>query len=119
MSRDTGRDGERSEVVAAAAGHIARVFESEAVVFVPDRGELAVAHRSAGGASASPEEIGVARGGWSNRHEARPSPGTPARAARPYPPLPTPPGALGGPPGLPRHRGPLFGSPRRRCPVCL
>jgi two-component system, OmpR family, sensor histidine kinase KdpD len=113
MSRDLGRAGERSELVAAAAGHIARVFESEAVVFVPDRGELAVAHRSGGGASATPEEIGVARWVWSNRHEAGLSTGTLPGAAGLYLPLTTPQGALGVLAVIPRDRG-RFSDPEER-----
>jgi two-component system sensor histidine kinase KdpD len=113
MSRDLGRAGERSELVAAAAGHIARVFESEAVVFVPDGGELAVAHRSAGGVSATPEETGVARWVWSNRHEAGLSTGTLPGAAGLYLPLATPQGALGVLGVIPRDRG-RFSDPEER-----
>jgi two-component system, OmpR family, sensor histidine kinase KdpD len=113
MSRDLGRTGERSELVAAAAGHIARVFESEAVVFVPDHGELAVAHRSGGGASATSEEIGVARWVWSNRREAGLSTGTLPGAAGLYLPLTTPQGALGVLAVIPRDRG-RFADPEER-----
>src|SRR6185503_15313858 len=60
MSRDLGRAVERSELVALAAAHIARVFDGEVVVFVPDGEALEVAHRTAG-MGASPAEEGTAR----------------------------------------------------------
>jgi two-component system, OmpR family, sensor histidine kinase KdpD len=95
MSRDLGRAIERQALVAAAAGHIARVFESEVVVFVPEGNDLQVYYRTSGTATASSEEIGVGRWVWANRREAGLSTGTLPGAAGLFLPLATSEGDLG------------------------
>jgi two-component system sensor histidine kinase KdpD len=70
MSRALGRAMERSALVTTAADHIARVFESDVLVFVPDERGLSVVHRTGGAVAASAQELGVARWVWTNGKEA-------------------------------------------------
>jgi two-component system, OmpR family, sensor histidine kinase KdpD len=70
MSRALGHAVERSTLVTTAADHIARVFESDVLVFVPDERDLSVVHRTTGLVQASAQELGVARWVWTNRKEA-------------------------------------------------
>jgi two-component system sensor histidine kinase KdpD len=94
MSRDLGGAVERSELVARAARHIARVFEGDVTVFVPEGAELGVAFRS-GRTPVSSEELDVARWVRTNRREAGLSTRTPADARGLYVPLSTTHGLLG------------------------
>ncbi len=71
MSRALGEGVERSALVTRAADHIARVFESDVLVFVSDERDLSVIHRTTGGrVQASAQELGVARWVWTNRKQA-------------------------------------------------
>jgi len=113
MSRDLGKAIERDTLVSAAASHVARVFESEVIVFVPQGGELAVTHRTNGPARASNEESGVARWVWANQREAGLSTGTLPGASGLYLPLATAEGALGVLGVVPRDRH-RFSDPEER-----
>jgi len=113
MSRDLGRVVEKQALVASAARHIAKVFESDVLVFVPDVGELAVAHRTDGAAPASGEELGVARWVWANQREAGLSTGTLPGAAGLFLPLATPEGPLGVLGVVPKDRA-RFDDPEER-----
>ncbi|HEX6738090.1 MAG TPA: sensor histidine kinase KdpD, partial [Vicinamibacteria bacterium] len=113
MSRDLGGAVERSELVARAAAHIARVFEGEVVVFVPDGGGLEAAHRTAGAPEVTPSEQGVARWVFANRREAGLSTETLPGAGGLYVPLATSHGLLGVLAVMPHDRG-RFTDPEER-----
>ncbi len=102
MSRDMGGAVERKQLVAAAAGHVGRVFESEVVVFVAEADGLLVAHRTAGETTA--EETELARWVWENRSEAGLSTSRSPEAAGLFVPLATPHGRLGVLGVIPRDR---------------
>jgi two-component system sensor histidine kinase KdpD len=95
MSRALGETAERPALVARAADHIARVFESDVIVFVPDEQDLIVVHRTTGGAAASAQELGIARWVWTNRKEAGLSTGTLPGSPGLFIPLATTHGLLG------------------------
>jgi two-component system sensor histidine kinase KdpD len=113
MSRGLGGAVDRSELVALAAAHIARVFDGEVAVFVPGPAELEVAHRTAGGAAASAGELEAARWAFENRREAGLSTQTLPGAAGLYVPLATSHGLLGVLAVVPRDRS-RFSDPEDR-----
>ena len=95
MSRDLGRALEKDALVAAAARHIGRVFDSQVLVFVPEGVDLGVAHRTTGVPTATSEEMGVARWVFANKREAGLSTATLPGAAGLFLPLATSEGLLG------------------------
>ena len=95
MSRDLGRALEKDALVATAARHIGRVFDSQVLVFVPEGADLAVAHRTTGVPTATSEEMGVARWVFANKREAGLSTATLPGAAGLFLPLATSEGLLG------------------------
>jgi two-component system, OmpR family, sensor histidine kinase KdpD len=113
MSRALGGAVERDELVAAAAGHIARVFEGEVIVLVPDGEELTVAW-APDQRELSAEERGLARLAWSNRQEAGLGAQTSPSAAGLFLPLATSHGPLGVLGLVPRDRGRLSDPVERR-----
>ena len=95
MSRDLGRALEKDALVAAAARHVGRVFDSQVVVFVPEGADLTVAHRTTGLPTATSEEMGVARWVFANKREAGLATATLPGAAGLFLPLATSEGLLG------------------------
>jgi two-component system sensor histidine kinase KdpD len=95
MSRDLGRALEKDALVAAAARHIGRIFDSQVLVFVPEGGDLGVVHRTTGAPTVTSEEMGVARWVFANNREAGLSTATLPGAAGLFLPLATSEGLLG------------------------
>jgi two-component system, OmpR family, sensor histidine kinase KdpD len=114
LSRELAGAVENEALVAAAARHVAHLFDSDVVVLTPDAsGELVVLQRSVDMGEPSAKELGVARWVWTNGREAGVSTNTLPGADGFYLPLVTSRGRLGVL-GLVPHQRDLLDDPGER-----